>query len=94
MTEEIAAEVITINPELLEKLGIPDSGACTFAEMIEEIVWAKDISYMEAVILYCDKTGMEIEAAGELVAKSPVKDKIQTEAENLNFLPKSSRLPI
>jgi hypothetical protein len=94
MSEEIAAEVISINHALLKSLGIDGTGVTTFAEMIEELVWLHDIPYMEAVILYCDKTGMEVEVAGDLVKSSPLKDKIKTEAENLFYLPKSSRLPI
>lgn len=94
MSEEIAAEVVAINHDLLKLLGIEGTKVTTFAEMIEEIVWDRDISYMEAIIFYCEKTGMEVEVAGDLVANSPLKDKIQTEAEALHYLPMSSRLPI
>lgn len=94
MSEQIAAEVIAINHDLLKLLGIENTGVTSFAEMIEEIVWDRDISYMEAIILYCDKTGMEVEVAGDLVKVSPLKDKVKSEAESLHYLPKSSRLPI
>jgi hypothetical protein len=53
------------------------------------------ISYMDAIVLYCENTGFEIEIAAKLISGA-LKAKIKTEAENLNFLPKSktNRLPI
>jgi hypothetical protein len=67
----------------------------TFSFKIEEIVEDKDVSYMDAVLLYCEQTGFEIEVAAKLISSS-LKSKIKIEAENLHFLPKSntSKLPI
>ena len=31
-----------------------------FSMAIEELVYMKDISYIEAIIMYCDDTGFEI----------------------------------
>jgi hypothetical protein len=66
-----------------------------FSMKIEELVWMKDISYMEAVVLYCEETGFEIELAAKLISGS-LKSKIKIEAQELNFLPKSNtaKLPI
>jgi hypothetical protein len=66
-----------------------------FSMKIEEIVWMKDVSYMDAIILYCEETGFEIELTSKLISGS-LKSKIKLEAEELHFLPKSNtaRLPI
>jgi hypothetical protein len=68
----------------------------TFAQQIEELVWTTNVSYMEAVLLWCDKRGLEPEVGAELVRKSaPLKGKIQCEAEELRFLkPSGAKLPI
>lgn len=65
-----------------------------FSLDIEKIVVEKDVSYLDAVVLYCEKTGFEIELAAKLISSS-LKKRIKNEAEDLNFLPKSSkRLPL
>jgi hypothetical protein len=66
-----------------------------FSMKIEDIVWMKDISYMEAIVQYCEDTGFEIELVPKLLS-GVIKAKIQNEAEELHYLPKSntSRLPI
>lgn len=66
-----------------------------FSLMIEELVWEKDITYMDAIILYCEQTGLEVELAAKMISGA-LKSKIKLEAEELNFLPKSNtaKLPI
>lgn len=66
-----------------------------FSMKIEELVWMKDISYMEAVVLYCEETGFEVELAAKLVSGA-LKSKIKLEAQELHFLPKSNtaKLPL
>ena len=66
-----------------------------FSMEIEEMVYMKDIPYIDAVIMYCEQTGFELETAAKLVS-GVLKSKIKLEAESLNFLPKTetSRLPI
>lgn len=61
----------------------------SFSLKIEELVWEKDISYMDAVILHCEATGFEVETAAKLISGA-LKSKIKIEAEELNFLPKSN----
>jgi Phage late-transcription coactivator len=61
----------------------------TFSLEIETIVKQKNIPYMDAVIMYCEETGLELEVAGKLVTGA-LKSKIKIEAEDLNFLPKSN----
>jgi hypothetical protein len=66
-----------------------------FSLVIEEIVYMKDISYMDAIIEYCEHNDVEIEVAASLISNN-LKSKIQLEAEDLNFLPKSNttKLPL
>lgn len=60
---------------------------------IEKIVSETDYNHMEAIIEYCNVTGMEVEVASSLVNKD-LKAKIEIDAQELNMLPKSNRLPI
>ena len=64
-----------------------------FAEDIEKIVSETDYNYIEAIVEYCNTTGMEIEVASSLVNNN-LKSKIENDAQDLNLLPKSARLPI
>ena len=51
------------------------------------------LSYMDAVMHYCDLNNMEPETAAQLV-NTKLKAQIREEAEVLNFLPKTAKLPI
>jgi len=64
-----------------------------FSTMIEEMVIKLNCSYMDACLEYCKDNNVEPESLGRLVNKA-LKQKIQVEAENLNFLKKSSTLPL
>jgi hypothetical protein len=48
---------------------------------------------MEAVLWYCQKEEIELEGVGSLVSKG-LKEKIEANARELNFLPKQAQLPI
>jgi hypothetical protein len=60
---------------------------------IEEVVKVKEISYMEAVLHYADTSELEPEVMAKMLNQS-IKDKIEVEAQNLNMLKKSGKLPI
>jgi hypothetical protein len=66
-----------------------------FSMEIEELVYMKDVPYIDAVIMYCEQTGFELETAAKLVS-GVLKSKIQLEAEELHFIKKAttSQLPI
>ena len=69
----------------------------SFANEIEEIVWMKDVSYTDSVVIWCNENNYELEAAALLIKKDPVlRSKIKDEAETVNLLKtkKGSRLPI
>jgi len=65
----------------------------TFALEIENIVKEKQLSHMDAVIWYCQKEGIEPDSVGSLISKS-LKEKIEANARDLNFLPKQAQLPV
>ena len=64
-----------------------------FQLLIEQFVLDKHCSYMDAIVLYCDKHEMEIESAAKLV-NTKIKQQLEIEYAELNFLPKSAKLPI
>ena len=64
-----------------------------FSIMIEELVKEKRLSYMDAIVWWCEKNEMEIESAAKL-CNGVIKEKIRYEAQELNFMEKPARLPI
>lgn len=64
-----------------------------FSIIIEELVHDKRLSYMEAIVYYCDNNELEVETAAKLI-NPVIKSKIEVEAQDLNFLPKTSKLPL
>jgi|TARA_B110000977_G_C10895315_1_gene423062 hypothetical protein len=64
-----------------------------FTLEIEKIAKEKEISHMDAVLLYCDNEGIEPDSVGSLISKA-LKEKIEANARDLNFLPKQAQLPI
>ena len=60
---------------------------------IQKLVEQTKLSYMDAVLHYCDLNGMEPETAAQLI-NGKLKAQIREEAEELNFLPKTAKLPI
>jgi uncharacterized protein YeaC (DUF1315 family) len=66
-----------------------------FIEEIEVICRDKNLEYIDAVIMWCEKNNIEVETAAYWIKKDSVmKSKIQTEAEDLNILKRGARLPI
>lgn len=66
-----------------------------FVTEINALVENNDVSVMDAIVHYCDKYGLEIETVASIVkSNSKIKAKLQAEAEELNYLPKTSKLPI
>jgi|TARA_R110000822_G_scaffold236962_1_gene367508 hypothetical protein len=65
----------------------------TFSLEIENIAKEKRVSHMEAVLWYCKKEGIEPDTVGSLISKS-LKEKIEANARDLNFLPRQAQLPI
>mgnify|MGYP001260205666 FL=1 len=72
---------------------MPLSTSKTFSLKIEEIVLEKNITHMDAVLWYCEKEGIEPDSVNSLISKA-LKEKIEANARELNFLPKCAQLPL
>ena len=64
-----------------------------FALIIDELVRTKHLTHMEAIIYYCEQNIMEPEQVTKWIDRS-LKEKLQADAEALNYLPKTSSLPV
>ena len=60
---------------------------------INEIAVRESMTRMEAIIHHCEQTGLEVDVASTLVS-SALKSKIREEAQELNLLKKTARLPV
>lgn len=66
-----------------------------FVQEVEVLCREKQIEYIDAVVMWCEKNNLDIETAAYWIKKDPaMKSKIQAEAENLNILKRGARLPI
>ena len=62
-----------------------------FAQEIETLVLEnKDMNYIDAIVFFCDKNSIDVESVPKLISK-PLKDKIKRDAQELNFMKRSSR---
>ena len=67
----------------------------TFYEQVEDLVWQHDINYIDAIVMFCETNNLEIESVTSLILKNEnLKSKLADDAEILNYLPKTSKLPI
>ncbi len=64
-----------------------------FVVIIEQLKREKRITYIDAIVSYCEKNNIETDTVGKLISK-PLKEKIEVEARNLNLLQKTGSLPI
>jgi hypothetical protein len=64
-----------------------------FCDMVESYVFDKRESYMDAVIDIMTENHIEPERVGVLINTS-IKDKLEVEARNLNFLERINTLPL
>ena len=64
-----------------------------FTRMVEDAVKKKSLTYMDAVVHLCEDNQLEIEDVKKYITTS-IKEKIELEAMNLNFLAKNETLPI
>ena len=60
---------------------------------IEELVQKTKMTYIDAIMFYCEENKLEPETAGKMVG-GKLKQHIQEEAENLHLIEKTSKLPI
>ena len=62
-----------------------------FAENIESLVLEnKDMNYIDAIVHFCDQNNIDVESVPKLIS-IPLKEKIKCDAQELNFMKKTSR---
>lgn len=63
-----------------------------FSQEIESLVKTSGglISYIEAVLTYCQENEIELETVSKLISK-PLKERLRHEAETLNYMKKTSK---
>jgi hypothetical protein len=64
-----------------------------FSEKITSLAMESGDSIMDTIVTYCEETGLEIDVASTLIS-SALKAKIREEAQELNLLKKTARLPV
>ncbi len=65
-----------------------------FAEAIENLVLVNaDMNYIDAIIHFCEQNNIDVESVPKLISK-PLKEKIKYDAQQLNFMKKTSRAKI
>ena len=67
-----------------------------FAQEIESLVHKTEgINYIDAIVHFCEQNSIDVESVPKLISK-PLKEKIKYEAQELNFLKRTSRakLPV
>jgi hypothetical protein len=64
-----------------------------FSLHIEQMVLNSKMTYMDAVLEYCKENYLEPEDVSKLINKS-LKDKIEMNFRDLNYLPKQAQLDV
>ena len=83
--------IVMPDPKEIDKaLGDKFISKDRFAEEIEAMVLDTKMSYIEAIVEYCEEKGIEVESVSKLISK-PLKEKLKYEATELNYLKKTSR---
>lgn len=66
-----------------------------FVSDLDNLVKELKLDMIEAIVYYCEKNNLEIETAAAMIkSNARVKSRLQSDAENLNFLPKRAKLPV
>ena len=61
-----------------------------FAQEIESLVKTYNFNYIDAIITFCEENKIEVDAVSKLISK-PLKEKLKYDAQQLNFMKKTSR---
>lgn len=64
-----------------------------FCREVEKHVEKWKTNYLDAVINICEARDIPVESVAKFLSK-PIIEKIKQEGQDLNFLPKTSKLPI
>ena len=86
-TTELEPQIITLTNLKMFKT------ANEFSLHIEQVVAEKKMSHMDAVLEYCKENYLEPSDVASLINKS-LKDKIEMDFRELNYLPKQAQLDV
>ena len=64
-----------------------------FMDNIEKLVQKTNMTYIDAVMHYCEENKLEPETAGKMIG-GKLKQNIQEEAEDLHLIERTSKLPL
>ena len=64
-----------------------------FMDNIEKLVQKTNMTYIDAVMHYCEENKLEPETAGKMIG-GKLKQNIQDEAEDLHLIERTSKLPL
>ncbi len=62
-----------------------------FSQLVEKSVFAKKLSYMDAVLVICEENNIEPEDVKKFL-NGVIVEKLEAEAMSLNFLPRQNTL--
>ena len=66
-----------------------------FYKEIDALVKKHKMTYLDAVVFFCEKNEIEMETAASMISGNyRIKSSLQMEGEELHFLPRSAKLPI
>ena len=65
----------------------------TFSKRVEELIQNRPMPYMDAIIMCSESIGLEVESAARLINKN-IKEKLEAEAQELNLMQRSAKLPL
>ena len=74
-------------------MGIKMNNSMVFMENIENLVQQTKMTYIDAVMYYCEENKLEPETAGKMIG-GKLKQNIQDEAEDLHLIQRTSKLPL
>ena len=64
-----------------------------FVEDVEKLIVSHKLNYIDAIVQYCTNNNIEIETIASIVKQNPkIKAELQSEYEDLNYLPKRAKL--
>jgi len=89
MTDEQDPKILTVEYLITREF----TSSVEFSIHIEKEAIRRNIGCFEALIEYCEEKGIEPVAVATMITSS-LKAKIQAEAEEMNLLKKSSKLPL
>ena len=89
MTETDKIEELTDSLVITKRFRSPNE----FSLYIENRVISDKIGYMDAIIQYCNDIDIDVEAVANLINQS-LRDKIQVEAEEQNYMKPRGKLPL